>query len=159
MYHFLTQHLDKLRNYNGVKEFVAALQSAPVFRLKKTKAGISSKNLKILDNLTRLTSSELNYKNLRSKLQSGESPTIPFPGVFQGDLVFLDESNKTRTEGGMINFFKLEKCTSLILELQTYQKSKYDLVSNLEIDSYVKLYVELDDDAAFNQSLICEPRV
>lgn len=34
----LAYHLDKLRNFNGLKEVIAALQSSAVYRLKKTKS-------------------------------------------------------------------------------------------------------------------------
>jgi hypothetical protein len=66
---------------------LAALQSSSVYRLKKTFSGVGSKYLKILEELKAITASEMNFKALRAKIHSVEPPLIPFPGVYQGDLV------------------------------------------------------------------------
>jgi RasGEF domain len=81
------KHLNALNNFNGIKEILAALQSSSVYRLKKTFAGVGSKYLKTFEELKTITASELNFKNLRAKIHSVEPPLIPFPGVYQGDLV------------------------------------------------------------------------
>ena len=107
-----------MNNFNGVKEVLAALQSSSVYRLKKTKEAISAKYLRINDDLTRTTSSELNYKNLRAKVHAADPPVIPFPGVYQGDLVFLDTCSKSRLENNLVNFNKYQRMASYILELQ-----------------------------------------
>ena len=43
--------------------------------------------MKVFDELTKLTANELNYKHLRAKVHAVDPPLIPFPGVYQGDLV------------------------------------------------------------------------
>ena len=65
------------------------MQSSAVYRLKKTKEAMSAKSLKTLESLKTLTSAELNFKNLRTQIHNVEPPLIPFPGIYQGDLVLL----------------------------------------------------------------------
>lgn len=100
----------------------------------------------------------MNFKNLRTRVHNVDPPLIPFPGVYQGDLVFLETSGKDKLEGGYINFGKLQKIASYVIELQTYQKMAYQLQSVPEIQEYIRNYQGLEDDAAYGFSLICEPR-
>ncbi|KAJ3148781.1 hypothetical protein HDU86_007336 [Geranomyces michiganensis] len=155
----LGQCLYKLRNFNGVKEVVAALQTASVYRLKKTKEAISSKYMRICDELVRLVSSELNYKAMRAKIRAADPPLIPFPGLYQGDLVFLDACQKNKLEGGnLINYHKLESISRSLMELEAYQQVSYPLEPVPEIQEYVRSYRTLDDDEAYNASLACEAK-
>ncbi|TPX55448.1 hypothetical protein PhCBS80983_g05300 [Powellomyces hirtus] len=155
----LGQALSKLRNFNGVKEIVAALQTASVYRLKKTKEAIGSKYMRTYDELVRLVSSELNYKNMRAKIRDADPPLIPFPGLYQGDLVFLDTCQKNKLEGGsLINYHKLESIARSLMELEAYQQVSYPLEPVPEIQEYIRSYQLLDDDQAYNASLLCEPK-
>ena len=79
----IAQALERLRNYNGVKELLAALSHSAIHRLKKTKAGISSKIQQIHRDLNTLMSTESNFKNLRKCIREQILPCIPFPGIFQ----------------------------------------------------------------------------
>lgn len=157
---FFDQHLERMNNYNGVMELLAAFQSSAVHRLKKSTQAVGSRHLKILDELMRLTSRELNYKNLRSKVHGANPPLVPFPGVYLGDLVFLDTGNSMVLNGdkNMINFQKFQKLASYILELQVYQQTPYNFAPVPEIQTFIKDVPILDDDSAYNMSLICEPR-
>jgi hypothetical protein len=76
----VAQHLEKLNNFNGVKEILAGLQGSAVYRLKRTKEAVGNKHLKIMDELIKLISSDLNFKNLRAKIYAADPPLIPFPG-------------------------------------------------------------------------------
>ncbi|OUM68652.1 hypothetical protein PIROE2DRAFT_57967 [Piromyces sp. E2] len=119
-----TQSLLKLNNFNGVKEVSAALQSSSIYRLKKTKKAMASKFLKLYDSILKLVSNELNFKNLRTKIHSADPPLIPFPGIYQSDLVFLDSWGKNILDGGLINFIKYQKMASYILEFNILLKLK-----------------------------------
>lgn len=133
-----------------------------MYRLKKTKASISHKYQKQFDELERLVSNNLNYKNLRAKVHVNAMPLIPFPGVYQSDLVYLDSCNKSVISGlthlNLVNFNKLEKSATLILELAIYQKNSYSLTPVVEIQEYIKKYPELDENKAYDMSLLCEPK-
>ena len=115
----MAKHCDSLNNFNAVKEIMAALQSSSVGRLKKTKDAMSAKHVKLMEDLMTLTSNEMNFKNLRTKIHSVEPPMIPFPGVYQGDLVFLESYGKD-IQDGMVNFMKFQKVTTYVVELQVF---------------------------------------
>ena len=154
----LAQHLEKLNNFNGVKEVLAGLQSSAVWRLKKTREGVNIKYLKVFDDLVKLTSNELNFKNLRAKIHASDPPLLPFPGIYQGDLVFLDTCSRNKTESGLVNFAKYQKIASYISELQVYQQTNYNFEVVSEIVDYVRNFKCLTDDEAYADSMICEPR-
>ena len=103
-------------------------------------------------------SSELNYKNLRTAVANSHPPLIPFPGVYQGDLVFLETCLKNTSEGGHVNFQKFEKLSAYVLEIQNYQQTGYNLESVFEIQEYIRNFVTLSDGDAYEASLVCEPR-
>ncbi|KAI9355434.1 ras guanine nucleotide exchange factor domain-containing protein [Zopfochytrium polystomum] len=149
----MAQHLERLNNFNGVKEVTAALQSSCVYRLRKTKESVGSKYLKIAEDLTSLVSSELNYKKFRARVQSSTLPLIPFPGLYQGDLVFLDTYSKNFIDGGLVNIQKYQKVANVILELQTFQKTPYNLEPVPEIQDYIRQYSVLTDEQAYAASL------
>jgi hypothetical protein len=128
----IAKHCYALNNFNAVKEVLAAIQSSAVYRLRKTKEGLAQKHTKVLEELLTLTSSELNFKNLRAKVHSVDPPLIPFPGVYQGDLVFLESSGKDKLENEMINFQKLQKIASYVIELQV-MVSKHRPISSSHI--------------------------
>ncbi|KAJ3191847.1 hypothetical protein HK101_007350 [Irineochytrium annulatum] len=152
------QYMEKMNNFNGVKEVLAALQSSSLYRLKKTKELVGNKHLQAYEDLVKLTSSELNYKTLRARVHAAQAPLIPFPGVYQGDLVFLDTCSKDRLEGGLVNFLKFQKLSSYILEIQSFQSARYPFEPIWEIQEYIRTVSVLDDDQAYTASLACEPR-
>ncbi|KAJ3128233.1 hypothetical protein HK100_009303 [Physocladia obscura] len=94
----LGHQLEKLNNFNG--------------------ALVSLKHMKMLEDLLRVASTEHNYKNLRARVHSANPPIIPFPGIYQSDLVFLSTCNKNTLDGGLVNFHKFQKEAGYILEFQ-----------------------------------------
>ncbi|KAJ3240011.1 hypothetical protein HDU78_002538 [Chytriomyces hyalinus] len=154
----LGHQLEKLNNFNGVREVLAAIESSAIYRLKKTKGIIGTKFMKQLDDLLRVASSEHNYKNLRARVHSANPPIIPFPGVYQSDLVFLSTCNKNILDGGLVNFHKFQKEAGYILEFQTYQKTPYNFEVVAEIQDMIKNYKVFSEEEAYSNSLICEPR-
>lgn len=53
--------------------------------------GASSKIIRMYEELCKIVASEHNYKNLRALVTERNTPLIPFPGVYQGDLVIMIE--------------------------------------------------------------------
>ena len=79
---------------------------------------LSSKAKKTLERSKAIVSSEFNYKSLRFKMQSSSPPAIPYIGMYQGDLVFINTMGKNRLDRGMVNFHKIQKMATYVLELK-----------------------------------------
>ncbi|KAJ3388692.1 hypothetical protein HDU84_009537 [Entophlyctis sp. JEL0112] len=154
----LASHLEKLNNFNGLKEVLAAIDSSALYRLKKTKALIGPKHMKMLEDLMQVASSEHNYKSLRGRVHTANPPIIPFPGIYQSDLVFLSTCNKNILDGGLVNFHKFQKEAGYILEFQTYQKTPYTLETITEIQDMIRNSRVFSEEEAYAHSLLCEPR-
>lgn len=154
----IAYHSDKLNNFNAVKEILAGLQSSSVHRLKKTREAICSKWSKVFEELCTNTSSDFNFKILREKIHSANPPLVPFPGVYLGDLVFLDTASSTVTKDGMVNFQKCQTLASYVMELKIYQQVSYSFEENPEVQAYITNYNTLSDDEAYELSLKIEPR-
>lgn len=88
------------------------------------------------------------------KIHTADPPLIPFPGIYQSDLVFLDSWGKNILEGGLINFIKYQKMASYILEFNQYQRKGYNIKPLPDIQNYIKRYEPLSDDEAYKYSLL-----
>jgi len=55
---------------------------------------MASKFLKLYDSILKLVSNELNFKTLRTKIHTADPPLIPFPGIYQSDLVSTNYMKK-----------------------------------------------------------------
>ena len=123
---------------------------------------MNSKIRKVVDDMFKVMSSELNYKKLRERVHAADPPMIPFPGVYLQDLVFLDAGSKNflDPEKRLINFQKHLTCARYIAELMCYQNAAYSLEGVPDIQDYLKnIDVIMSEDDQYNLSLECEPRV
>ena len=100
----------------------------------------------------------MNYKNIRNRVHSVNPPLIPFPGVYNADLVFLETCGKTVLEDDLINFEKLQRVSSYVTELQVYQKTPYNFKPVKEIQDHIKSFPTFTSEALFEMSLACEPK-
>ena len=64
------------------------------------------------------TCTNQNYKRLRQKISFSQPPLIPFIGIYQGDIVFLDSTGPTILENGIINYQKVYRMAAHIIGLK-----------------------------------------
>jgi son of sevenless-like protein len=83
-----------MHNFNATFEIVAGLESASIYRLKKTWAGLGYadkakwQKLKVLSNGNK---NRLAYRDAAKRVRERqERPAIPFLGVALGDLTFIE---------------------------------------------------------------------
>lgn len=72
------QHLRSLNNFSTLMAFVAGFNNAAVSRLKFTRAELSSKALKRLEELEQTMSAEASYKAYRNEIHSCQPPLVPY---------------------------------------------------------------------------------
>jgi len=89
-------------------------------------------------------------------------PCIPFLGVYQTDLTFIEEGNPDKFSNGLWNFKKCRMVADVITELQQYQQKPY----NLKVDTNITTYLlnlqqqssTTDEKKLYAMSLEAEPR-
>ena len=155
----LADCLAGLQNYNGVNEVVSACTSSPVYRLKKTWAAISPRHTAKFKELSALMAPAKSYAAFRKKLHTLHPPCIPFIGVYQSDLTFIEEGNPTMHDGGFINWQKCRLQAGIIIEIQTYQQAPYCLAAVPWIQEYfLGLKPRNDDNELWEISITVEPK-
>lgn len=157
--------LGKLNNFNAAMEITSALESAAIFRLKKTKAKVSAKLVAKYDTLHASLSRAQNYKALRAAIHSSNPPIIPYFGMYQSDLTFIEEGNPDLLKDydpPLINFHKRRLYAQVLIdEVQQYQQAPHNLTKIPMLQELLEKELQkekLDDDASYKKSLQIEPR-
>jgi son of sevenless len=152
-------------NFTTVNQITAALNTAAVYRLKKTFEILKNDDMKTFENLSNLFSKPP-YNELRAALKDTAGyPTVPFIGVYLTELTFIEEGNPDFTAVGdkkLVNFFKRRLFADTLLGISLFQQNVYKY-TELPYLKYIltEEIFELpvyDDKQSFNQSLVIEPR-
>lgn len=160
----LAQRLRELHNYHSLMALIAALESAPVARLRKTWDAIDSAYIKQFQELRAIMSAEGSYKAFRAVIKTEDPPVIPYIGVYLADLTFIEDGNPSKIQheslGELINFAKMKLLDSVIQDINMYQQAPYKLepVPKIQILLTAAEEIKLSDKELFDHSLKSEPR-
>lgn len=177
----------KLNCFSAAFAIYAGFTSSPVHRLELTKKAMareaSKEVLAAYEALPKQLSHEHNFRTPLQLLERCAPPCVPFLGIFQKQLVAVEEGSPDRlpaqTIGGdpLINFAKRRKLSEIIRKIQTYQSGSYTFVPHAATARYIAprlgtweaelLEGSLIGDASYKEaleaildkaSLRCEPR-
>lgn len=113
-----------INNYNAVMEIYAALQSAPIHRLRATWELLTPKAQETYDQLKKLWGAEGNWATLRETLRRVVPPCIPYLGFFLTDVTFINEGNPDFIPGTrLINFSKWRTVAAVMKEVMRFQET------------------------------------
>lgn len=160
----LAQRLRELHNYHSLMALIAALESAPVARLRKTWDAIDSAYVKQFQELRGIMSAEGSYKAFRAVIKTEDPPVIPYIGVYLADLTFIEDGNPSKiqheTLGELINFGKMKLLDGVIQDINMYQMAPYKLepVPKIQILLGSAEDIKMTDKDLFEHSLKSEPR-
>ncbi|KRY65868.1 Rap guanine nucleotide exchange factor, partial [Trichinella pseudospiralis] len=130
----IANHCRDFKNFNSMFAIISGLEKPCVRRLHNTWDKISSKYMKMLDNLQSLLDPSRNMSKYRQHLAdtSNDPPVIPLLPVLKKDLTFLHECNPTWCDGGMVNFEKLRMVAKEIRFITKLASAPYELSSMFE---------------------------
>lgn len=160
----LAQRLRELHNYHSLMALIAALESAPVTRMKKTWDAIDSAYVKQFQELRAIMSAEGSYKAFRAVIKTEDPPVIPYIGVYLADLTFIEDGNPStiqhETLGELINFAKMKLLDGIIQDINMYQQAPYKLepVPKIQLLLTAAEEIRFNDKEMFEHSLKSEPR-
>lgn len=124
------------------------------------------KSSEVKAELSDLMDSNQSYRKFRDVLHSVDPPCIPYLGMYLTDLTFIEEGNPNNIhppdadEGVLlINFSKRKLVYNVILEIQQYQQTAYNLQPVEQIQTFLRKFPNnLDDSELWKMSLKREPR-
>eukprot|EP01103_Thecamoeba_quadrilineata_P017484 TRINITY_DN6226_c0_g1_i1.p1 TRINITY_DN6226_c0_g1~~TRINITY_DN6226_c0_g1_i1.p1 ORF type:complete len:479 (-),score=114.46 TRINITY_DN6226_c0_g1_i1:54-1382(-) len=155
----LCEELKTLRNIHGMMVVISALNNSSVTRLKQTWKEVPPKTLSLMKEHETLVSQDSNYKNYRQYISEQSPPFFPFEGVFLTDLTFIDENEDYREEG-YLNWEKMTLLGTVLLGIQTAQKSNYNLESVAPLQQFLRNgLISLDENQIYKLSRQNEPPV
>lgn len=155
----VAEHCRQMNNFNAVMEILSAMGNACLNRLKQSIPLLPSKELKQLEDLRTLMSPNQNSKAIRDLMGTIAPPCIPYIGLFLTDLTFIEDGNQDfLTEHNLINWDKRRKVSAVILQVRQFQQLAYCLSPVAPIQEWYKQVVVLDANAAYELSLLREPK-
>ncbi|XP_036598297.1 ral guanine nucleotide dissociation stimulator-like 3 isoform X4 [Trichosurus vulpecula] len=176
---FIAQRCRELRNFSSLRAILSALQSNPIYRLKRSWAAVSREPLSIYRKLSNIFSDENNHLNSREILSQEEAPLtspeeetapgvsplkvppgpIPYLGTFLTDLVMLDTALPDLLEGDLINFEKRRKEWEILSRIQHLQRRcmSYNLPSRPPVLAAFRAQRPLSEEQSYRMSRVIEP--
>jgi len=147
-----------LNNFHGMFAILGGFSASSVHRLN---IKLSNEKAKILESLKAITSPASSWRDYRTVLHKTNPPCIPFVGVYQTDLTFIEEGNP-KYLNGLINFKKCMLVATTIQEIQQYQQQPYNLATVPVVRDFIiqgtKLAEATDNNALYDLSLKLSPR-
>jgi len=161
MNHFIkiAKQCRRLNNFNASMEILAGLEDSAVHRLKTHWSELSRKSINTYEELKAILSSDRSYHSLRSVLKLCNGAVIPYMGMYQTDLTFIEDGNPDKI-GDLHNFSKRILVSNVIQEIKQYQQAPYHLEPVPVVQNYLSSIAAnlLDKETCYQKSLAILPR-
>ena len=112
------------KNYCISMAITSGVSNSCVRRMKKTFAAVSSETHSILAELERKFSHSKNFRDYRLLMDVVAPPCIPYVGMYQKDILFLEDGNPNTIQS-LVNWSKRTKMAEAICDLSFCQKGEF----------------------------------
>ncbi|KAG7335049.1 hypothetical protein KOW79_001645 [Hemibagrus wyckioides] len=179
----VAQECRQLKNFSSLKAILSALQSNPIYRLRKTWAAVSRENMSTFENLCEtfpdencvLRSREIlvedgsqaavdniipkTSKQCPLSKQMTNSGVVPYLGTYLTVLTMLDTALPDTVERDYINFEKRRREYEILWQIRQLQAScsQYTLPHHPQIAAWLQDHKLLTDQESYELSRQLEP--
>ncbi|XP_048198193.1 ral guanine nucleotide dissociation stimulator-like 3 [Perognathus longimembris pacificus] len=175
----IAQRCRELRNFSSLRAILSALQSNPIYRLKRSWGAVSREPLSTFRKLSQIFSDENNHLSSREILSQEETTEVPqedestprslpsklppgpvpYLGTFLTDLIMLDTALPDMLKGDLINFEKRRKEWEILAQIQQLQRRcrSYSLSPCPPIMAALEAQRQLSEEQSYRVSRVIEP--
>ncbi|XP_059225576.1 ras-specific guanine nucleotide-releasing factor RalGPS1 isoform X2 [Stomoxys calcitrans] len=162
--HFIkvAKKLHELNNLHSLFAIISAMQSASIYRLKKTWAYLAKKDKHSYERLSDIFSDQNNWENLRAYLESLRLPCIPYLGLFLTDLIYIDLAYPQKN--GIEPEQRRNRMNNILRVISNYQESNYTSIMPKESTQkyltsirYIEELQNIFEEEQYKKSLKLEP--
>eukprot|EP01124_Arcella_intermedia_P009174 TRINITY_DN15952_c0_g1_i1.p1 TRINITY_DN15952_c0_g1~~TRINITY_DN15952_c0_g1_i1.p1 ORF type:complete len:1775 (-),score=412.71 TRINITY_DN15952_c0_g1_i1:1327-5910(-) len=135
----ILQHLEQLKNFNGIIHVLSSLHSSTIGKLKGAWLLLGKKEKESFDRITQLMSNYYHYRNYNEALSQVDenTPCIPLLSIICSDLFAVGDNIPDQKSPGWINWTKIELMTKKIQEAKRFDKP-FVLEPVMEIQNFIK---------------------
>ncbi|CAO2635803.1 Ral guanine nucleotide dissociation stimulator-like 3 [Lemmus lemmus] len=175
----IAQRCRELGNFSSLRAILSALQSNPIYRLKRSWGSVSREPLSTFKKLSQIFSDENNHLSCRAILSQEETTEgphdddclpgslpsklspgpVPYLGTFLTDLIMLDTALPDMLKGNLINFEKRRKEWEILARIQQLQHrcQLYSLSSHPPVLAALRAQRQLSEEQSYRVSRVIEP--
>lgn len=133
----IANELKNLNNFNDCMSIVSGLGTMIVTQLIKTWKSVSNSKNKVLLQIKKLLNFEDNYRNLREEIQKcvdNKIPFIPFMGIYNKRICFLEEYGPYIKEQNLslVNVDKIVLVQQNLDKFYDFLKVKYNFIAGFD---------------------------
>lgn len=112
-----------LNNYSSMWAIAVALNSAAIFRLRKTWGMLEKPTRMLFEKVNTIAQASRNFAVYRDLIRTAAPPCVPFCGLYTRDLTFIEDGNPDYIgfNKQVINFAKSQRIADIIFEIKAFQ--------------------------------------
>ncbi|XP_045848060.1 ral guanine nucleotide dissociation stimulator-like 3 isoform X1 [Meles meles] len=164
----VAQRCRELRNFSSLRAILSALQSNPIYRLKRSWGAVSRERLSTFRKLSQIFSDENNHLSSREILSQEEATEGPQEeDTLPGNLPPVSEvvwdggqaGSSQKGVGDLINFEKRRKEWEILAHIQQLQKrcGTYCLSPRAPVLAALRAQCQLSEEQSYRVSRVIEP--
>ena len=146
----IANELKNLNNFNDCMSVISGLGQMIITQLVKTWKSVSSSQNKVYLKVKKLFSFEDNYKNLREqtdKCIQDKIPYIPFMGIYNKRICFLEEYGPYVKERSLVNVDKIALVQQILDQFYEFTKVKYNFIEGFNKNNVIMILQCLEPKA------------
>ena len=146
----IANELKNLNNFNDCMSMISGLGQMIITQLVKTWKSVSSSQNKVYLKIKKLFSFEDNYKNLREQVDKciqDKIPYIPFMGIYNKRICFLEEYGPYVKERSLVNVDKIALVQQILDQFYEFTKVKYNFIEGVNKNNVIMILQCLEPKA------------
>ena len=113
-----------MNNFLCFKAVITGITASCVQRMQRTLDGVSAEAMAKIKDFEAKSSIEKNFKTYRSIMDTATPPCIPYLGMYQKDILFLNDGNPSMI-GHLINISKRTRIAEVIFDVSFCQMGSF----------------------------------